>query len=343
MNASWCNRTSASLTSEQNDGLLVIMASTAGAAVIVCTTAATFVLVKKLYKQLVYRLALYQVLSSLLFASLQVLQLLFLNYHKYPDDYHPLCVIVAFLQVSSRLIKLCFTAWVTFHLFCYAVFYKNMKKLECLYIVTSLVVPVLISVVPFTTDSYGLLKPWCSIINARNGCPFFVGIIEQFLLWYVPAFILLLTESVFMIVMIAILGYRVYQKKISSSTGKALKQMLPLTAYPITFFVLIILPFTNRVYETTQRPPSYGLHVATAFCTSAYSLAAGTALILHVVTISPCKRRVSHANTYNSRYGTIHEESRVTDVKNTLSNNTKFIPPNETDIDNEAKLIHTSM
>ena len=342
MNASSCNRTSANLSSEQHDGLLVTLASTGGAAVIICTTAVILVLVKKLYKQLVYRLALYQVLSSLLFASLQVLQLLFLNYHKNPDAYHPLCLITAFLELNSMWINLCSTAWVTLHLFCYATCYRNMRKLECLYIVTSLIVPIIISIIPFTTGSYGRLESWCWIMNARNGCPFFVGIIEQFLLWYVPAFILLSTESVFMIVMIAILGCRVYQKKISSSTGKALKQMLPLTAYPITFFVLIILPFTTRVYGTTQRPPNYGLLVATAFCVPAYSLATGIALILHVVTVSDCKRRVSHAHTYNLRYGTTDKEGMVTDRKETavsLSSNTKFIPPNETDIDDEAKLI----
>ena len=323
-----CNKTSANLSYEQNVGLLVTMASTGGAAIIVCTTAAILVLIKKLYKQLVYRLALYQAISSLLYAIVEVLQMLFLNYHKNPDAYHPLCSIVAFLALTTMWMKLCFTAWVAFHLFCYAVWYKNMKKLECLYIVTSLVMPVVISIIPFTTDSYGLLGSWCSVTNEGCNGP---DIIEQFLLWYVPAFILLSTESVLMVVMIAILGCRVYKKNVSTSTVKVLKQMLPLSAYPITFFVLIILPFINRAYvENTQRS-NYGLLVAAAFCMPAYSLAAGIALILHVVTISNCNCGVSHADAY--RYGTVDEEGMVTNRKETeisrQNSNTKFIPPEE--------------
>ena len=44
---------------------------------------------------------------------------------------------------------------VTFHLFCFAVLHKNPKKLEVLYVVTSLLIPAGIASVPLITQSYG--------------------------------------------------------------------------------------------------------------------------------------------------------------------------------------------
>ena len=45
--------------------------------------------------------------------------------------------------------------WVTFHVFYFAVLHKNLKKLEVLYVVTSLFVPVVIAAVPLLTGTYG--------------------------------------------------------------------------------------------------------------------------------------------------------------------------------------------
>ena len=72
MGTTSCNVTG-NLTSEQKNTLLIIFGSTSGAGVIVCVVSVLLVLFKKLYKKLVYRLALYQVLSSLLFSTLEVL------------------------------------------------------------------------------------------------------------------------------------------------------------------------------------------------------------------------------------------------------------------------------
>ena len=257
IDAQSCGNTTASLSPQQNNVLLIIRASAGCAAVVACAMAAILVLIRRLYKQFVYRLALYQVLSSLLFAALQVLQLVFLNYQKNPDAYHPLCLVVAFLHLCSMWIKLSLTVWVTFHLFCFAVFSRNFKRLEPLYIVSSLLVPVPIGVVPFITKSYGLLESWCGIVGSKNGCPYFGGVMQQFFLWYVPALIMLFVEFVTIIVMMTTLACYAHHKKINSSAKQAIKQMLPLVAYPTTFFVLIILPFATRVYGAIQHSPNY--------------------------------------------------------------------------------------
>ena len=51
-----------------------------GVSVLVCLLAVIFVFCLKLYKKLVYRLSLYQVLASLAFATVETLQIIFINY-----------------------------------------------------------------------------------------------------------------------------------------------------------------------------------------------------------------------------------------------------------------------
>ena len=327
-----CNAT-ASLSTQQNYVLLVIRASGGCAAVVLCTVAAILVLVRKFYGQLVYRLALYQVLSSLLFSTLQVLQLIFLNYRKDPDQYRPWCLAIAFLHLYSMWMKLCFTAWVTCHLFCFAMYSRNMKRLEPVYIVTSLLLPAPICAIPFITGSYGLLESWCGIVGSKDGCPYFEGIIQQFFLWYVPAFVVLLVESVAMVAMMVTVLCFVLQKKINSSGIQALKQMLSLAAYPLAFFALIVVPFATRVYGAAQNAPNYGLLVVTALCIPGYGITAGLTLLLHVVCVITSSRR---KRVDLHRYGAVAQDDDLITIRNetvvSASSNTKCVQPSESDM-----------
>ena len=175
------------------------------------------------------------------------------------------------------------------------------------------------------------LDSWCWIMNTIDGCPYFVGTMEQFFLWYIPGIVVLFISSLLMTIIMAILACKLYQKKINSSAKEALTQMLPLTAYPITFFVLILFPFTNRVYEAAIRSSNYGLLVIASFCIPAYSLAAGLALMMHVCLMTRSNYRIV------IKYGTIDQEGAVTAKIDSMSSNTKWNPRNESDVD--AKLL----
>ena len=115
--------------------------------VLVCLLAAIFVFALKLHTRVVYRLALYQVLASLFFAMAETFQIIFVHYHQNPEVYDQLCKTMGFFVLYTRWAKLLFTAWITFHLFCFAVLHKNWKRLEPLYVVTSVLVPVGIAVI----------------------------------------------------------------------------------------------------------------------------------------------------------------------------------------------------
>ena len=244
---------------------MIVFSATNGLSVVVCLFAIILVSVLKLYRKAVYRLALYQVVASLTFAIACVVGVIFINYNKAPEVYSRLCVAVGLWYLFTQNLKLFSTLWLTFHLFCFAVFYKNMKKLELLYVFTSLLISAIFSVVPLMTDSYGFNGLTCWIRDRDDNCSgrrTDVEIIEQFTLWYGPSTTLLLMESTVLLVMVVILGYRLRRRtKHEGATSsedqnwKAVKQLLPLIAYPILFCILIIPPLVFNVCIPTLLAP----------------------------------------------------------------------------------------
>ena len=141
---------------ENNSTIHIAIGAANSVSVLICLLAAVLVFGLQLYTKVVYRLALYQVLASLALATVAVLQTIFINYSKNPQVYGRVCRVIGYLDLYSEWTKLLFTMWVTFHLFCFVVLHKNQKKLEVLYIVTSLLVPALIAAIPLVTQTYGL-------------------------------------------------------------------------------------------------------------------------------------------------------------------------------------------
>ena len=288
------NNTSCGIT----DSTTTLVYSTmGGVAILVCSTALIPFLVMKLHRKLVYRLALYQVLSALVYGVIGIVQLVFIDNAIVEDVSRGLCVAIAFIHEYVIILKLMCTIWVTFHIFCYVVLYRNMKRLEMMYVLTSLVVPVFFAVVPFTTETYGLAGSWCWIQTQRKNCPgkdnlLIKGVAEQFALLYAPGMITLLAESVAMVIIVAIVYYRKRQDTLQDNGAiqtKVMRQMLPLAAYPITFCLLFVTPFINRVYDVYSNPPR-SLLIASALCIQLWSVAAGLSLWAHIMVI----RRESH-------------------------------------------------
>ena len=74
-------------------------------AVIVCILAATMVFILELYNELVYRLALYQVLAALFLAVMDILETtIFINYDENPKLYDVLCKTIGLLGMYSQWI-----------------------------------------------------------------------------------------------------------------------------------------------------------------------------------------------------------------------------------------------
>ena len=132
-------------------GLFEIYLPVSFISVLLCLAAIAVVCKQRLHKTLVYRLAMYQVLSAMEFSILWIIESIYIlvfaftplsNNVTYEVFMAPIIVLDSLLMGSS-FIKLMFTVWISIHLFALAVFHRNLQRLERLYVVSSLLVPLL--------------------------------------------------------------------------------------------------------------------------------------------------------------------------------------------------------
>ena len=274
----------------------IFFTATNGTAVIVCLLAAILLFAFNLYPKVVYRLALYQVLAALAFAMVQTLQVVFVNYNV------GVCVAMGWLTLFTLWMKLVATFWATFHLFSFVVFHKNLKKLELLYVLTSLIVPAGVAFVPLISDTYGR-SPHGLIcyIFVQNDSDSTNAFIETLGLWDGPATLVLFIASIAMGVMVMKLTHTVCCRRLryeSIAEGdqfeKAVKQLLPLAAFPVLFFVFVIPVIVLDTYTVQHSTVNKTVLLFTSLFIPLWSMASGVTLIVHVFMTRIQSRRLKH-------------------------------------------------
>ena len=213
--------------------------------------------------------------------------------------------------------KVFFTAWLTVHLFCFGVLYKNLKKFEILYIVTSLFVPIVIPMVPLITGSYHINALGCYIYDFNGTNP--AANIEWFALWHIPTLVILLVASAAMAIVAINLAYKVrFRQKTNAITNddkyrKALKQLLPLAAFPILFFLFVIPVIVFGVEEVESSNPNESVILAAAVFIAMWAMSSGVALLVHIsVARIYCKRRKHvQENLEMTSREDVHQKSRI--------------------------------
>ena len=312
----------------------IISIVTNSTALLVCLLAAILVFVLRLYNKVVYRLGLYQVLAALAFASMEVLGITLVSYVQPKSK--DICFAIGWLNMYSRWVKLFFTVWVTFHLYCFAVFHENLKKLEVLYVVTSLLVPVAIAAVPLITRSYGVSMIGGCYVYASNGSQQLARI-ERFALWDGPAMLILLATSAAMVAMVIRLAYRVcWRFKYEPITEgdqfwMALKQLLPLAAFPILFAILVIPEFIFHIFEATRPTIQKELQAFASVSISLWSMASGATLLVHISLARLCGRKPQRKETQGKelQYHSSHRPDNVVSETAVSTNSaTWFSVPN---------------
>ena len=307
-----------------------------GVAFFVCLAAAILVFALRLHVKIVYRLSLYQVLAGIAFAMAETLEIVFLNYDKSPQVYARLCIAIGFFVLYTEWIKVFFTMCVTFHIFCFAVLHKNLKKLEALYVVTSLLVPALFAIIPLITHTYHNSTLGCYINKYNDTVTDEVAEIERLALWDVPAMVILFAVSTAMVVMMITLTYRVCLRRKSEpitdgdQNWKALKQLLPLAAFPIVFFVFVIPGLIRGIYLSTNTTVNEGALFTAVTCIAMWGMASGASLIIHIsVARLYCKKKRKRPLCVSSNYQTIKHAMDEPIVNVTMSSVTHFSLPEE--------------
>ena len=310
-----------------------------GLSVLVCLLAAILVFALRLYRKVVYRLALYQVLASLLLASIILLEVIIsTDFPTNSEDYNRLCIAIAWFTVYTQWMKLLFTMWVAFHIFCFAVLHKNLKKLEVMYVVTSLLVPAVIAPIPLITNTYGH-RGYC-FIYAQNDTHH-IAFIEKFALWDGPAMAILTAASTAMVVMTIKLAHRVrWRLKYEPITDgdqhwNALKQLLPLAAYPILFFVFNIPVFIYDIHSSFPAAislPNKELLIFFDFVfVILWSMSSGVTLVVHIsvvkIPMRICRRFFHKSTKFRSTPSSQYPTARM-ETGPLLNSATSFPLPN---------------
>ena len=304
-------------TTLQRNELILINGSIATFSFLCCVVAVSMVIVLRLYIHFIYRLAMYQVLASLFFSMSIGLALMLYDYKEDHLYYTVSCKMTAFLLVYSPWVKILFTSWLTFHLFSYVVFFKNLKRLEWLYISSSVFGPLLIACIPLVHNDYGFVGPWCYIRSWNDDCAtekYTEGIIEQFVLFYGPAFLMVGLCVVAIVTMLSVLLYRNYSRVIYDDQSHAplldrdqrkevIKQLLPLLAYPIIYLLILIFPLTYRIYSAISPDTDFVSLLFLGLSYDSVGFFSSMALLVHLCSVQRYKRwkRSEDTTSVNAR------------------------------------------
>ena len=350
------------LSPEQKYIILLTMCVLSIISIIMCLIAIAIAVKFKLHKYFVHRLAIYQVLSAMLYDAFLALEMIFINYNKNKPVYYPICVAEAFLIEYTIWIKLLFTCCLTFHLFCFSVFHVSLNRLEIVYVLISTLGPALFTWIPFVSGLYGLAGAWCWIQNwkgdnASKKLP--QGEIEQYTLLYGPAIFCLLLCGVAVGIVTAILVHRAYncnccnnkahddddehqpllKEQQTEQRKKVLREMLPLVSYPILSFMFYVPACINRVIGSVLQSPSFISFMWGGMSLPFISLLAAFSLIVHIFILEYPKRR----STGKKRKQLVNVAQRIksitdvftTDTVASTAARTHFEVPPESDIDEE--------
>ncbi len=341
-----CNVT---FSEEQKRQLLFVTGCTGIGSVLCCIMAVSIVLFLRLYRRFAYRLAMYQVLGSLFWSISCSLVLLQLNYDATSKSSRISCHVVGFLLEYSMWVKLLFTLWLTFHLFSYVVLLKNMKKLEWLYITSSVFFPLICVVwIPFIHNNYGIAGAWCFIRIWKGDCAtlkYKEGIAETFGLFYGPIVVSLALNALAIVVMVIVMVRRACVSsrpewepllvEQNYTNRKILKQLLPLLAYPIIYFTLVLFPVINRLYDAFANQTGFGLIVTQGATISVMGVFAGLALIVHIC----CLQFVKDVSKPKTRKETDNLASRnpSSSYANLSTTKTRFSLKRESEVDENLR------
>ena len=264
------------------DDLLLLTAAVPVSGISLLTSLATviFVCVLKLHKTLVYRLALYQVLSAIEFSALWITAIVpsgpFIIYQS----------TIEALLLGSAFIKLMFTVWIVIHLFALAVFHKNLQRLEPLYVVSSLLVPLVVTAtllgVNLTPSSFEI----CDLMEAN--------------IVYIIIFTVLVLTSLLIVVMGTILCHRACRRRslvlseYDKQHKKALYEMLPLLLYPILFLLITTPIFAYAVLNmlnVSYFNEYFTSYIIFSICAPLWSFTTSLLLIIHLCVVRHVKKQ----------------------------------------------------
>ncbi len=362
-NGNGCNN---SFTDDQEMFILTAMSLCAFISITICITTTVIVMCLKLHKHLVYRLTLYQVCGTLVASCSEASSCILLIHNSKWFNWQDACIAIAFFLEYGMWVKLLSTLCLVFHLFCLAVFSKDFKDFETIYIALPLLLPILFIWIPFVHNVYGPAGAWCWIKDWEDDCATekdTFGIVEQFVLWYVPLTISLIAVIVSVFAILLVLLARGYNSRniredterdvllvnhVKEQNKKALKQLLPILAYPGIYFALCLIPIVNRLYSAVSSHTNYTLALGHSISIGLWGFFSSLGLLAHIYILKRINSNAKqHMNIQSCQSGDYRNSLSVVAYFESEEATDRFSIPTESLVDdavarNEYVIVRSS-
>lgn len=238
---------------------------------ICCAIVIFLILVYKQYHSFVQRLILYvclaSALNSLAIASQKV------DYFVQNNATESYCVFAGFFSQYTSQVELLAVIGLVLGLYVNVFSKKLRKRVEVLSVISVLVIPALVSWLPFIDNSYGKTGPWCWIRERELDCNIHVlGQVLQYLLWYLP-----LLVAITVVLCVYFLAYhklrqsikgtwaRPYDPEVQLTRGQLRKNVrLLLTYIPLLYLLFTLFALPNAIYWSFGSEPILALWVIQA-------------------------------------------------------------------------------
>ena len=353
MNDTGNDSCSSELSPTQRNILLYVFGGVGAFSTLICVIALLITCYYRLYKRFAHRLVIYQLLSTMFFSLMCALELSFLNYSPSPSKTMKiLCGMVGYFLSVAVETKFLVTFWLTFYLFMFAVFLKDLRRLELFYVITSIGIPLLFDWIPFVNGLYGVAGAWCWIKNWKGDCAndkMLLGTIEQYMFLYAPGMALLFIDLLMIIVTIGVLLYRSYCRPAKEAAEydpllerqakrqkKAFQEILPLILYPIIFIILFLPSLIQRIYGAIVPETEFFLFVLHAATGPSWGLFVGIAVAIHICLLRCCGFQLHHnppPDNLSVDYKEVkHDPIYTADTVASTNARTHFSVPQESDI-----------
>ena len=239
-----------------------------------------------------HRLVFYITISAIIRAMVTLLQTIAAK-----DEGHQRhwCMAVGFLNQYSAWIVLLFSLMATVHVLLFSLD-KSYPKLEFCYFLAPFIVPLTFSWIPFIHDTYGLAGAWCWIRKEDKDCTeYLVGLIEQYILWYVPHFILEVINTVLVIIIFVIMR-KVYKQKGKKKFNIWFLQVLPILLFTIIYLFLNWSGTINHIYQTIYPVENIHLWMFHAILSSSWGLVTGISFTIYLIILYYIARQHNKSN-----------------------------------------------
>ena len=303
------------------NAIVITSCTTSAASIAFCLSAIVLVVCLKLHHKLVYRLALYQVVSAMVFG---VLWIVYMSLREETSSVI-LFNVSRILLDCTGLTKIIFTMWIAVHLFALAVFNKNLKRLEILYVAISVLFPLAMALLMLTTAYTTIFR------NPSLAKP---TAIEEIIVIAVCVACFIIT-SCLVAILVVILCCRAYRKKVGIPSELdqqhriALYEMMPIMLFPILFLILAIPVFLYILCANLNIDSDSLTAVSVSYVILApmWGITAALTLVVHVLVVLYIRKHKNRAK-YNERVPQI--ATNDTEANRTAKESSHFFVPSST-------------